>query len=51
MNIGFWNQVGGFLGYSFDLVEERGAHVVLLFLLKTLWARWDILSSKVSNII
>lgn len=41
-------KLGGFLGYSFDLVEERDAHVVLLFLLKSLWARWDILSSKVS---
>jgi len=36
------------LGYSFDLVNEVHTHVVLLFLLKTMWARGDILFRKVA---
>lgn len=36
------------LGYSFDLVNEIHTHVVLLFLLKTMWARGDILFKKIA---
>lgn len=40
---GFWNhheyKAWALLGYSFDLVNEVHTHVVLLFLLKTMWAR------------
>lgn len=50
--MGFWNhheyKAWAFLGYSFDLVIEVYTHVVLLFLLKTMWARGDILFRKIA---